>query len=1323
MTKNMRKILLLGTLFLAMGCLRLSAQIIFCNNEVSKTLTAYTNGAPNDSIYYYCNGQLGQLRANPPGGTGPWTFTWRRFAPASNSWTPYSNQANQTASTLSNLQPGGYQVTIVDATGATVGQDIAWVSQITTNPSVQVAPIAPGCTSVNLQGTITNGALSPYYNPPGTFGGGTPPPAQIFGPNTSLTVTYNGTHSFVSDLAFVMTGPTSCGSPLIYLLQSAEYASGTAVCNGGDNFTNLSFSTASTNSISICTAAVPLTGTYGRYATTAGSTAINWSALNGCSLSDPGWSFQVWDCVAGDAGTLSSVTATFGGTDAAGAPVNLVFSSGALNAGISSGTTTTSCPIENSGLAPASYTITTPPATPIACTNGYIWTANPPFTIPNATSSLNITLNPGPTVPTTFTLTLTGSCSMAGCGTGNTTDSELYNYITPTTAVIEPVATLCNTDAAVTLVCNLTNGTWSGTGITDAANGVFDPAVAGVGNHMITFTPGLPCQTPASIQIRVNPWVDPTITPVAQVCINDAAFNLVAATPGGIWSGPGITSSLNGTFNPSIAGPGIHTVTYFIPNACNNIATFDVDVDDDPTITLTSPEPFCTGLGTLPLTADVLGGTWSGTGIVDPITGDFDPTSVATGDYEITYLLPGACMTDTSFTVQVRPTVDPAITSPGVLCETGNDITLTAITPGGIWSGTGIVNANAGVFSPSTAGPGLHTVTYTIANACNGVGTIDIQVASFDVPTVSGPAEMCIGEASVVLTAVPAGGVFTGTGITNPNGEFTPASAGAGNAVITYTYNNGCQTVDQHAINVITTIAVPITDLGPVCVTDSPFQFTNAVAGGTWTGTGIVDATLGTFNPATSGVGTFVVTYTYNGTCSGTDQTSIEVQAVPQPIISDPGALCANQTNVTLGVSVGGGTWTGAGVSSATLGTYNPSLVGVGNYTVTYTIDDVCYAQTQRSLTVNPNPSVSAGSDVTICSYETATLQATPGGWDNASWSNGGVGETLTVGNAGTYTVTVTEGGCSSSDNVVVSVNQMPILDLGNTRNLCEGSTETITSGPSGVSGTWSAGGFGSSIEVTQPGVYTFIYQNNNCSVRDSVEVIYYDAPQFDLGPNRTTCPDEPVVLAVPYTGVWSTGFTGGSLNITSSGTYSVSVANGPCLVSDEITITILPAPIANLKAEYTYCKGQQRTLSAYNPVNEGYMWSTGADSASIVVKEPGSYSVTTYNVCGTAESSTIVVEEDCTYSIYVPSSFTPNNDGFNDYWKPVVYNLVEYEVSIFNRWGERIWFTTDTEAAWTGEVKEGDYYTPDGLYFFVVRFKTDRQEAGEERGSIFVIR
>lgn len=1302
-------------LLLLMGLLLdASSQIIFSLTAVSTGTTAYTNGMPNNQIFYYCAGSLGQLRANPPSGVPGWNFQWQRFMPASNSWQAYSNQNNVATSTLSNLPPGGYRVTITDGTGAIVGQDIAWVSQILANPSVTVNPIPSGCQDVTLQGSITNGNVTPYYNPPG----GNAAPA-IFGPNTSVNITFNGTHTFVSDLAFVMYGPASCGSPLVYLMQSSEYSQATAVCNGGDNFTNLSFSSSSTNNLNVCNATTPLTGTYGRYG--ANAVPINWSLLNGCNLSDPGWSFQVWDCVAGDAGTLANVSATFGGTDASGNPVNVSFSSGALNQPISSAATTTSCPIENSGLPPATYSPSGTPATPIQCVNsGFIWTADPPFTIPNASSALSITLSPGPTVSTTFTLSILGSCSVGGCGTGTTTDSELYNYITPETAVITPVATMCTADAPVNMVSSISGGTWLGVGITDAALGTFDPAVAGPGVHTISFDPNGACQTGSSIDIEVLQTVDATITDPGILCETQAAFNLTAATTGGNWTGAGITDPTLGTFDPAVAGVGNATVFYEIPNTCNGTSSLTIQVDPFPMLVLSVPDPVCTGAAAN-LTTNFAGGEWSGTGVIDPVNGVFDPAVSGLGQFTLTYLVDNACGVSNTLVANVLQTVDPTITNPGLLCEADAAFVLTSATPGGTWSGNGVTQPVTGFFDPGIAGPGIHTIEYSVPNTCNSDATVEIEVAPFLVPTISGPATLCLGEAPQTLVTDIPGGIWNGDGITDAAaGTFTPATAGTGTANISYTYENGCTTTNFLSIEVINFINAAITDPGAQCVAGAPITLTAANPGGVWTGTGIVDETLGTFDPALAGVGTVSITYEIDGVCYGIDDETINVVAVPEPQINDPGIICANDNPLNLTANIPGGVWSGTGITATNAGTFSPGNTGAGTFIIGYAVTGVCSASTSRSIDVTAAPIVDAGANQQICEGETATLNAHPGGWDNVQWSGGNTGNPINVQTQGTYFVTVTQNGCSTTDQLTLTVVDLPVVNLGTDRELCEGNSATLDAG---VSGLWSTGQTAASINVDETGEYWFRYTDQGCIVTDTVFVELFESPSFSLGADFSRCPNLPTVLAIPYQGLWNTGSFGSSISVTNTGNYSVTVTNGPCQVTDDVNVTILRAPLAILQPEYTICEGRFGIISGYNDVNDSYLWSDGSTSPTITINEPGTITLVTTNQCGQDSTSTSVLLEDCSFSIYIPNSFTPNNDGINDVWKPEVFNSRKYELNVFDKWGEVVFHTTDPEAVWTGSAKGSEYFAQDGIYFFQVKYETDLQEANEIRGHLFVLR
>jgi gliding motility-associated-like protein len=96
---------------------------------------------------------------------------------------------------------------------------------------------------------------------------------------------------------------------------------------------------------------------------------------------------------------------------------------------------------------------------------------------------------------------------------------------------------------------------------------------------------------------------------------------------------------------------------------------------------------------------------------------------------------------------------------------------------------------------------------------------------------------------------------------------------------------------------------------------------------------------------------------------------------------------------------------------------------------------------------------------------------------------------------------------------------------------------------------------------------------------------------------------------------------------------------------------------------------------------------------------------------------------DECDYSIYIPSAFTPDNDGLNDVFFVYATNLQRAELSVFNRWGVLVFSTTDISQPWTGDVESGSYFVPDGVYAYQLKFITDKGEAGETSGHITVIR
>lgn len=596
-----------------------------CTNDTFADTTSYTNGEPNDSIFFICSGQTAELLVTPESGTGNWDFVWQQFSAAGNAWNALAVQNDLTIGAQT-VGPGGYRVTVYDVNDMVVGTYIAWVCRINTNPSVNVNAIAPGCGNVQLSGVISNGSVTPYYNTPVAFD---PNQALVLDANSVISICFTAEHSYISDLAFYVVGPASCGSPTLLLAPSPGVCNG--CCVNGDNdpdINNLCFSTEVTNTLNMCSFTPnEATGTYGAYG--AGATPINWSVLYGCEASQAGWSVQIYDCVGADLGSLTDASLTFSGTSVGNDPVSYSYST---PSNFSSGIADNSCTAASASI----FTVPAPPAVPINFTFGYEWVADPPFIIPNSTSSLNITLIPGPTEDTNFTLNLTGNNPGAVCG-GTSSDTELYDYTPPASSNIDPVeSALCEQLDPIQLTADFPNGNWSGTGIVNASTGLFDPDAAGEGLWTVTFTPTGNCVSPSTTDISVIAQPVAVLSALPVLCSTSEPVTVGTDIPGGVFSGDGITDEINGLFDPALVANSPATVSYFIDGLCPVIGTIDIAVVEQVALSLdASQNPICAYGEPMQLNSNLSGGIWIGDGITDPAAGIFDPLASGPGTYTV----------------------------------------------------------------------------------------------------------------------------------------------------------------------------------------------------------------------------------------------------------------------------------------------------------------------------------------------------------------------------------------------------------------------------------------------------------------------------------------------------------------------------------------------------------------------------------------------------------------------------------------------------------------------------------------------------------------
>jgi len=198
--------------------------------------------------------------------------------------------------------------------------------------------------------------------------------------------------------------------------------------------------------------------------------------------------------------------------------------------------------------------------------------------------------------------------------------------------------------------------------------------------------------------------------------------------------------------------------------------------------------------------------------------------------------------------------------------------------------------------------------------------------------------------------------------------------------------------------------------------------------------------------------------------------------------------------------------------------------------------------------------------------------------------------------------------------------------------------------------------------------------------------------------------------------------------SVNEAGVHTVEITNEyGCTSLFSYTIHVTSSPQITLDSLYQFCKGTAGVLSAgLNSTNMNVIWNTNDTTPMINVTETGEYSVYASNLCGSYETSTFVSFDECSCDIWAPTAFTPDNDGVNDVFVPIIRcDAVSYQLNIFNRWGEVVFYSTNQGEIWTGCVHNGDYFSRDGVYAWEVSYssQSDQLILHQARGHVILIR
>jgi gliding motility-associated-like protein len=250
------------------------------------------------------------------------------------------------------------------------------------------------------------------------------------------------------------------------------------------------------------------------------------------------------------------------------------------------------------------------------------------------------------------------------------------------------------------------------------------------------------------------------------------------------------------------------------------------------------------------------------------------------------------------------------------------------------------------------------------------------------------------------------------------------------------------------------------------------------------------------------------------------------------------------------------------------------------------------------------------------------------------------------------------------------------------------------------------------------------LFDISGCDSILNTNLLALPIPAVNLGNDTAFCDGDSILLSIPnnyHSILWNTGVSTSSIYVNTTGTYWVEVSDSVCSNRDSVEVTNLSNTYITIN-DTSFCDGEKWVISL--PSSNSYLWSTGSTNSSISIQDSGQYWVQIKDICKNYTENFNVEVLDCSCMMAVPNVFTPNKDGLNDYFFPVINCIFdEYHIVIYNRWGQLLFESDDQNAKWDGKYKGGE--APDGVYFYLITYKhlLTSDKEGQRSGSVTIFR
>jgi gliding motility-associated-like protein len=720
------------------------------------------------------------------------------------------------------------------------------------------------------------------------------------------------------------------------------------------------------------------------------------------------------------------------------------------------------------------------------------------------------------------------------------------------------------------------------------------------------------------------------------------------------------------------------------------------------------------------------------------------------------------------------------------LCTNFAPISMTVNPGGGGWSGANI--STSGMVTPANfVQPGLYAVTYTVTDGpCLNSASTSFNVHKFNTAKLNKDLiERCETSNLVnLMTYVQSTVNGSWDGINVSNNSFNPAGLTTKTYEVFYrttptpNAQNLCDDVDTLQIALLNPEVPNIALAGPLCNADEPVKLSVSPSKGSWSETTYLNKD-GMFTPTLAAIGNNAVEYVIGtATCNARHTIFISVEAFvsAQITTSKLPDLCNTGSAINLMPYVynGTGQWEGPGIAGTT---FDPSLAGKGNHTLTYTT---------ASVPSGLCPDMSA---VAVSVYSLQIPQITPEGpfcttgspvQLNADVQGGiyGGANTGAVNSQGLFipasgvigeniiNYTITSGPCVAYAQTTVEVEQFISADFHTQpESFCKDAAavnmEHYVVNP-GYS--WSGDGMvGNKFfpDLANPNNNNVIvYRTHSmptpslCPDKKEIRVRVIELPELQTVANQFKgCAPLEVWFNTPNINSgkaqWIVGDGekkegyGVSHIYTMPGTYSVMLnyslegCNAQVELSHDIEVFEVPDADFSMPEEILISNPAIQLVNKSTPVGgNNYTWIIEGQNDIEGVVHPGiefpaigryQIRLIATNVEGCRDEITKTVEVKNDFNIYIPSSFSPNFDGLNDKFTPVFshYGLdaKSFEMEIFDRWGHLIYSTTDFTKGWDGSVGNKGEPLKEGVYVYKMRYRDLDGNSYSKMGHVTMLR